>query len=80
MDITNLTVHELQEKLAKKELTSEEIVQAYINRINAKEKDVKAFVTTLCDEALTQAKEIDKKKKKWRKTIKFSRYSSRNKR
>ena len=63
MDITNLTVHELQEKLAKRELTSEEIVQAYVNRINAKEKDVKAFVTTLCDEALKEAKEIKKKKK-----------------
>ena len=63
MDITNLTVHELQEKLEKKELTSEEIVQAYIDRINAKEKDVKAFVTTLCDEALKEAKEIDEKRK-----------------
>ncbi len=64
MDITNLTVHELQEKLEKKELTSEEIVQAYIDRINDKEKDVKAFVTTLCDEALKEAKEIDEKRKK----------------
>ena len=63
MDITNLTVHELQEKLEKKELTSEEIVQAYIDRINDKEKDVKAFGTTLCDEALKEAKEIDEKRK-----------------
>ena len=63
MDITNLTVHELQEKLEKKELTSEEIVQAYVDRINDKEKDVKAFVTTLCDEALKEAKEIDEKRK-----------------
>ena len=63
MDITNLTVHELQEKLEKKELTSEEIVQEYIDRINDKEKDVKAFVTTLCDEALKEAKEIDEKRK-----------------
>ena len=63
MDITNLTVHELQEKLEKKELTSEEIVQSYIDRINDKEKDVKAFVTTLCDEALKEAKEIDEKRK-----------------
>ena len=64
MDVTNLTVHELQEKLEKKELTSEEIVQAYVDRINDKEKDVKAFVTTLCDEALKEAKEIDEKRKK----------------
>ena len=63
MDITSLTVHELQDKLQKNELTSEEIVQAYVDRINDKEKDVKAFVTTLCDEALEKAKEIDAKKK-----------------
>ena len=63
MDITSLTVHELQDTLQKNELTSEEIVQAYVDRINDKEKDVKAFVTTLCDEALEKAKEIDAKKK-----------------
>ena len=63
MDITNLTVHELMEKLDKKELTSEEITKAYVDRINEKEKDVKAFVTTLCDEALEKAKEIDEKRK-----------------
>ena len=63
MDITSLTVHELQEKLQAKELTSEEIVQAYVDRINDKEKDVNAFVTTLCDEALEKAKKMDEKRK-----------------
>ena len=63
MDITNLTVHELMEKLGNNELTSEEITKAYVDRINDKEKDVKAFVTTLCDEALEKAKEIDEKRK-----------------
>ena len=48
MNITNLTVHELMDKLEKKELTSEEITKAYVDRINEKEKDVKAFVTILC--------------------------------
>ena len=62
MDITDLTVHELMEKMSNKELSSEEITKAYIDRIDEKEKDVKAFVTTLCDEALDTAKEIDKKK------------------
>ena len=63
MDITNLTVHELQEKLEKNEITSEEIVKAYVDRINDKEKDVKAFVTTLCDEALEEAKKVDNERK-----------------
>ena len=39
-DITNLTVHELIEKLDKNELTSKEIVEAYEKRINEKETDV----------------------------------------
>ena len=60
MELTELTVHELKEKLAKKEITAEQIVKAYSDRIAAKESDVKAFITTLCDEALEKAKEIDK--------------------
>lgn len=61
MNITELTVHELKEKLEKKELTSYEITKAYTDRISEKEKDVQAFVTTLEADALEKAKEIDKK-------------------
>ena len=61
MDIIELTVHELQEKLKSKELTITEVVEAYTDRINEKEKDVQAFVTNLTDKALEQAKEIEKK-------------------
>ena len=61
MDITELTVHELQEKLKKKELTITEITKAYTDRINEKEKEVQAFVTVLADEANKQAKEIEEK-------------------
>ncbi|MBR3002421.1 MAG: Asp-tRNA(Asn)/Glu-tRNA(Gln) amidotransferase subunit GatA [Clostridia bacterium] len=61
MDITDLTVHELQEKLANKELTITEITKAYTDRINEKEKDVQAFVTTLTNEALEEAKKIQEK-------------------
>ena len=61
MDITELTVHELKEKLAKKELTSYEITKAYLDRIKEKEPDVQAFVTTLDDDAVEKAKEMDKK-------------------
>ena len=61
MNITELTVYELKEKLEKKELTSYEITKAYTDRIAEKEKDVQAFVTTLEEDALEKAKEIDKK-------------------
>ena len=60
------------DKLANKELTSEEITKAYVERINEKEKDVNAFVTTLCDEALEKAKEIDAKREKGEATSKLA--------
>lgn len=63
MEITKLTVHELQEKLASGELTSYDITKAYADRIKDKEKDVQAFVTDLSEDALKQAKEIDEKRK-----------------
>ena len=61
MNITELTVHELQEKLRNKELTVKEITKAYVDRINEKEKDVQAFVTILTEEAENKAEEIQKK-------------------
>ena len=62
MNITELTVHELQEKLENKEITITEITKAYVDRINSKENEVQAFVTTLKDEALKKAEEIQNKK------------------
>ena len=61
MNITELTVHELKEKLANKELTVSEITKAYVDRINEKEPEVKAFVNALTDEAIVKAKEIEEK-------------------
>ncbi len=60
MEIIDLTVHELQEKLKSKEITVEEITKAYVDRIKEKEGDVQAFVNTLTDEALEQSKAIQK--------------------
>lgn len=62
MEITELTVHEIKEKLDKKEISSFEITNAYVDRINDKEKDIGAFVTELSNEALDMAKDIDKKR------------------
>ena len=61
MNITDLTVHELKEKLDKKEITITEITKAYVDRINEKEPAVKAFVTTLTDTAMEEAKQIEEK-------------------
>ncbi len=61
MEIVDLTVHELKEKLDKKEITITEITKAYVDRIVEKEPDVNAFVTPLTDTVLEQAKQIEEK-------------------
>ena len=61
MEITQLTVHELKEKLSNKELTISEITKAYIDRINEKEKDIGAFVTVLEENSMKKAKDIENK-------------------
>ena len=58
MDLTELTVHELQEKLKNKEINVSDITKAYISRIDEKEKDVQAFVTILKEEALKKSEEV----------------------
>ena len=60
MNLYELTVHELIEKLDKNETTPEEITKSYIERINEKEKDINAFVTLTDKEALEQAKNADR--------------------
>ena len=62
MELYELTVHELLDKLSKKEITLEDITKSYINRIKEKEDEVEAFVTVLSEEAENKSKEIDKKK------------------
>ena len=65
MELYELTVHELLEKLDKKEITPEEITKSYINRINNKEKDIQAFITITDEEALKKAKSIGKRTTKF---------------
>ena len=60
MNLYELTVHELIEKLDKNEITPEDITKSYIDRINEKEKDVKAFVTLTDKEALEKAENVDR--------------------
>ena len=56
MELTDLTVHELMEKVKNKEITIEEITKAYADRINEKEPEVNAFVSTRLDEAMVESK------------------------
>ena len=61
MNITELTVHDLQQKLESKELTIAEILESYCNRINEKEPEVEAFVTTYLEEAKAEAQKLQEK-------------------
>ena len=60
MEIYELTVHELLEKLDKKEITKEQILASYQNRIQEKENEVQAFITVTDKEAMEQLKKIEK--------------------
>ena len=64
MELYDLTVHELLEKLDNKEITLEDVTKSYIDRINDKEKDVEAFVTLTTDKALEQVKSIENRSTK----------------
>jgi aspartyl-tRNA(Asn)/glutamyl-tRNA(Gln) amidotransferase subunit A len=72
MELYEYTVHELVDKLASLEITSEELVKSYFDRINKKDKDVKAYVSVLEEESIAKAKEIDSKRKAGEKLGKFA--------
>ena len=60
MEITRLTVHELQEKLKNKEITLKDVAQAYKDRIKDKEKDVQAFLS-INDNIIADTEKIQEK-------------------
>lgn len=65
MNLYELTVHELVEKLDKNEITPEDITKAYVDRINEKEQDVHAFVSITDKEAIDESKNVDRNKSKF---------------
>ena len=54
MELYELTVHELIERLDKNEITSKDIFTSYIKRIEDKEESIQAFVTLTDKEALSK--------------------------
>jgi len=61
MELYELTIHELHEKLKRKEVSSVEATKALLARIEAVEPKVGAFITVTADEALAAAEEADKR-------------------
>lgn len=59
-----MNIEEIVKKIKAQELTSEEVVNSYIEEIEKTEPTVNAFLTLTCNEALAKAREIDDKIKK----------------
>lgn len=61
MDLYKLTAHESMDLLAKKEVTSQELTQAVIDRIETVDKQVESYITNTFESALETAKAVDEK-------------------
>ena len=60
MDLTKLTIAELQEQLQKRAVTAREIAEAHLKRIDERDPQVKAFLRLSPERALEQAAAIDR--------------------
>jgi len=60
-NLYNKTAHELSDMLAKKEISSSELTESVIKRIETGESDISAYNTFLFDDARKKAFEVDKK-------------------
>ena len=62
MQLYDLTIKQAQKKLSAKEISAEDLTNAFIGRIEKNDSNISAFLTRTFDNALEQAKEIDKKR------------------
>ncbi|MDH5541539.1 MAG: Asp-tRNA(Asn)/Glu-tRNA(Gln) amidotransferase subunit GatA [Nitrospinota bacterium] len=60
-DIFYQTIRSLSEKLGKREITSREITEAYLGRIEKHDRDINSFITVGREIALKNAEEADKR-------------------
>jgi len=61
MKLNELTIQEAHQLLEKKEISSEELTRAVLNRINDVDSQVGAFVTVVEELAIEQAREADRR-------------------
>src|SRR6266545_4987224 len=61
MELYELTIHELHEKLKRKEVSSVEATRSLLSRIDAVEDRVNAFITVTPEEALKDAEAADRR-------------------
>ncbi len=63
MNFHSLTLHELQGKLKKREISSVEVTESVLRRISTTEDKLHSFITLCRDTALTEAKKADERLK-----------------
>ena len=64
MELNQLTIHELQEKIKNGEVSATQITESVFNRINAVEERVHSYIRLMKDEALAAAQKADEEIKK----------------
>ncbi|MEW6408938.1 MAG: Asp-tRNA(Asn)/Glu-tRNA(Gln) amidotransferase subunit GatA [Nitrospirota bacterium] len=64
MDLNRMTIHELYDLLKKNEITSSEITESILKRIDSIEEKIKAYVTVTDEIALSSGKDADERFKK----------------
>ncbi len=72
MDLIKMKAHELITSLEAKDISSEEVTKAYINRVSKVDEQVGAYITFAKEEALEKAKEVDNKRAKGEKLGKLA--------
>src|SRR3989344_4107082 len=60
MELHKFTILQAHEGLKKKEFTSQELVESCFKEMDAKEKNIHAFISVLKEEAIDAAKKVDK--------------------
>ena len=63
MKLNELTAHEIKDLLEKNKVSSEEVTSEVLKQIEREDEKIGAFVTLSAEEALIQAREIDRKRK-----------------
>ncbi|MBI2882940.1 MAG: Asp-tRNA(Asn)/Glu-tRNA(Gln) amidotransferase subunit GatA, partial [Candidatus Methylomirabilis oxyfera] len=60
MDLTRLTIHDMQELLARREVSAVELVRSVLDRIRRLDGQVMAYTTLTEETALKQAEAVDR--------------------
>src|SRR5256886_5032548 len=60
MELTSLTASQIRDLVTHKQVSAEELVRAHLDRIEQKDKEVRAYLTLCPDRALAQAKKVDR--------------------